>query len=245
MPAPATLDAVDGYWAAFLGVPRGQLRPAAPAAIPHAAALADYRGMYAQSFGGAAPLVSLPAELLPRFGDEAVQAAAGGLVDDDRWRALFGARLDAVIGPAAIAYADDGTFRPASSDADVRPLGDADGAALDGLRRAVTEEEWAHGGGDYEGTPLFGAFADGALAARAGYEVWDGRIAHLGVVTHPAHRGRGRGAAAFARATRAALDAGLIAQHRALTSNTNSMRIARRLGFAPYATSLAVRLREP
>jgi GNAT superfamily N-acetyltransferase len=245
MPAPATLDAVDGYWAAFLGVPRGSLRPAAPAALPHAAALADYRGVYAQSFGGAAPLVSLPAELLARFGDGAREAAAGGLDEDERWRALFGARLEAVIGPAAISYADRGTFRPASAHAGVRPLGDADGAALDGLRRAVTEEEWAHGGGDYADSPLFGAFVDGALAARAGYEVWDGRIAHLGVVTHPAHRGRGLGAAAFARAARAALDAGLVAQHRALTSNTNSMRIARRLGFAPYATSLAVRLCDP
>ncbi|HLM66717.1 MAG TPA: hypothetical protein VK358_04275, partial [Longimicrobium sp.] len=94
MPALATLDAVDGYWAAFLGIPRGQLRPAAPAAIPHAAALAGYRGMYAQSFGGAAPLVSLPADLLARFGDDAVRAAAGGLVDDDRWRAVFDAWVD-------------------------------------------------------------------------------------------------------------------------------------------------------
>lgn len=242
MLAAATLDAADGYWAAFLGVPRGQLRPAAPLVVPHAVGLAGYRGMYAQSFGGAAPVVSLPAELLARFGDDAAGAAAGGLVDDGRWRRVFGGRMDAVVGPAAIAYADAGTLRPSATNADLRPLADADRSALDALRRAVTDEEWAHGGSTMQDGPVVGAFVDGALAAVAGYEVWGGRIAHLGIVSHPAHRGRGLGTAAVAGAARTALDAGLAAQYRTLASNTPSLRIARRLGFLPYATSLAVRL---
>ena len=44
--------------------------------------------------------------------------------------------------------------------------------------------------------------------------------------------------------TRMVLDPGLMAQYRTLESNTHSMQIARRLGFEPYATSLAVRLRD-
>jgi GNAT superfamily N-acetyltransferase len=240
--APATVDAVDAYWAAFLGVDRADLRPAVPVVVPHAAELAGYRGMYAQSFG-AAPLVSLPAELLTRFWAAAMEAARGGLVDDGRWAGVFGGRMDVVVGPAAIAYADAGTFRPSPPTAEVRALEDGNAGAVDALRRAVTEVEWAHGGGETAGKRAFGAFADGALAALAGYEVWDGRIAQLSVVTHPAHRGRGLGAATFAHAARAALDAGLVAQHRALTSNTHSLGIARRLGFVPYAASLAVRLR--
>jgi GNAT superfamily N-acetyltransferase len=243
MLAPATVDAVDGYWSAFLGIPRSRLRPPRPLAVPHAG-LGDYRGMYAQAFGGA-PVVSLPGALLERHGRDAAEAAAGGLVNDDRWRAVFGARTDAVVGPAGVSYADAGTLRPAPSDTEVRPLTEADRPALDALRDAMPGIEWEHGGGEYGGTPVFGAFADGALAARAGYEVWGGRIAHLGVATHPAHRGRGLGAAAFALAARAALDAGLIAQHRTLLSNTHSLGIARRLGFVPYAVSLAVRLRDP
>lgn len=244
MLAPATIDTADGYWAAFLGVGREALRPAAPVAIPHAAELADYRGMYIQSFG-AAPLVSLPADLLDSFGPAATEAALEGLEEDeDRWRAVFGERVDRLVGPAGIAYADAGTFRGLSIGAEMRPLMEADRPALDALRGAVPAEAWGHGGGGYDGMPVFGAFVDGVLAARAGYEVWGGRIAHLGVVTHPAHRGRGLGAAVFASATRAALEAGLVAQHRALQSNTHSMHIARRLGFVPYATSLAVRLRD-
>lgn len=242
--APATLDVADGYWAAFLGVAREDLRPAAPLAVPHGEGLADYRGMYAQSFG-AAPVVSLPAGLLERFGAPAAEQAGRGLVDDERWRAVFGARMDVVVGPAAIAYADSGTLADPDVEVVARRLGEADRAALDGLRHAVPALAWDHGGSQLgEETPVVGVFVEGVLAAAAGYEVWGGRIAHLAIATHPAHRGRGLGAAAVAIAARMALGAGLVAQYRALQSNTHSLSIARRLGFVPYATSLAVRLRD-
>lgn len=241
MLSPATVDVVDGYWAGFLGVPRTRLRPPRPLAVPHAE-LGDYRGMYAQAFGGA-PLVSLPGEMLERWGPAAAQAAGGGLVDDDRWRTVFGARVDRVVGPAVIAYADAGTFRSVSTDPAVRLLGDADRPALDALRAAVSAEEWEHSGDRALGaTPVAGAFAEGALAAVSGYDVWGGRLAHLGIVTHPAHRGRGLGAAAVALAMETALAAGLVPQYRTLLSNAPSLAIARRLGFVGYATSLAVRL---
>ena len=244
MLAPATIEVADGYWAGFLGVPRSRLRPPRPFAVPHAAELGDYRGVYVQAFGGA-PLVSLPMDLLVPLGQAVAEAASQGLEEDaDRWRAVLGGRVDRLVGPAAIAYADAGTFRGLSIAAEMRPLAEKDRPALDALRDSMPAEAWDEGGGEYDGTTVFGAFADGVLAARAGYEVWGGRIANLGVVTHPAHRGRGLGAAVFASAARAALEAGLVAQHRALQSNTHSMRIARRLGFVPYATSLAVRLRD-
>lgn len=240
MLVPATMDAADGYWAGFLGIPRTRLRPPRPLAVPHAD-LGGYRGMYAQAFGGA-PVVSLPMAMLERFGPAAAEAAAGGLVDDGRWQALFGARADTVVGPALVAYADAGTFRRPSAGADVRLLAEADRPAVDGLRRALSAEEWEHGGKEPGALPVAGAFVDGGLVAVAGYAVWGGRIAHLGIVTHPAHRGRGLGAAAVALAAETALRAGLIAQYRTLASNTPSIRIARRLGFVGYATSLAVRL---
>jgi GNAT superfamily N-acetyltransferase len=241
MLAPDTLDAVDGYWAGFLGVARSRLRPPRPLAVPHAG-LGDYRGMYAQAFGGA-PLVSLPLAMLERFGRDAAEAAGGGFADEGRWRAVFGERADVVVGPALIAYADAGTLRRPTADAGVRPLEEGDRPALDALRAALTPVEWEHGGSELDAGPVFGAFVDGALAAVSGWEVWGRRIAHLSIATHPAHRGRGLGTAAVAHAAGAALQGGLIPQYRALVANAQSLRVAARLGFTGYAQSLAVRFR--
>lgn len=244
MLAPETLHVVDEYWAGFFGVPREQLRPAEPLLVVHAAGLDDYVGMYAQSFGGAAPVVSLPAVLMERFGGAAARVAADGLADDGRWGRVFGDALQRVVGPAQILCADAGTLRAAPGDAPVPLLDPADGPALERLRRAVDATEWEHGGSIEVGAhPVAGVFADGELVTVAGYDVWGGRIAHLGVVTHPAHRGRGLGASAVQRVARAALDAGLVPQYRALASNVASLRIAAGRGFVPYAVSLAVRLR--
>lgn len=242
---PATVDAMDGYWAAHLNVARSRLRPPRPLAIPHGAELADYRGMFAQGFGGA-PLVSLPRDLLERYGAAAAEASRTGLLDDGRWQAVFGNEVERVVGPAIVACADAGTLRRPTREAEVRLLDAADGPLLDALRSACTAEEWAHAGGIHLGeTPVIGAFVDGALAAAAGYTVWGGIIAHLGIVTHPAHRGHGLGGAAVVRAAEAALEAGLVPQYRTLASNLPSMRIARRMGFIDYAASVAVRLRGP
>lgn len=243
MLAPSTIDIIDGYWAGFLGVPRERLRPAEPLLVVHAE-LDDYAGMYAQSFG-AAPIVSLPAAVIERYGRAAAAAAASGLADDERWRRVFGGALDVIVGPAEVRYADAGTLRSAPGDARARLLEEADESAVGALRRACSQTEWEHAGSPQGAQPMAGVFADGSLAAVAGYHVWDGRIAHIGVVAHPAHRGRGLGAAAVERVVRAALDAGLVPQYRTLASNAPSLRIADRLGFVPYAVSLAVRLRLP
>jgi GNAT superfamily N-acetyltransferase len=243
MLAPSTLDLVDEYWARFLGVSREQLRSAEPLVVAHAE-LADYVGMYAQSFGGAAPIVSLPPVLIERYGNPAAHAAAGGLVDDGRWSRVFGDAVTAVIGPAEVRYADAATLRLPAGDPHVRLLTMEDAPALERLRRACDETEWAHAGGIELGAhPVAGVFADAELTAVAGYEVWGGRLAHIGVVTHPAHRGRGLGVAVAGHIARVVLNAGLVPQYRTLASNAPSLRIADRLGFVPYAVSLAVRLR--
>ncbi|WP_420125807.1 GNAT family N-acetyltransferase [Longimicrobium sp.] len=243
MLSQTTLDHVDGYWAAFLGVPRGRLRPAKPLLVAHTGDLDDYGGMYAQSFG--APVVSLPAWALERYGRAAAEAAGAGLVHDGRWHRVFGGLLDVVIGPAHVLYADAGTLRLHPADARVRTLDEADRPAVERLKAACGTTEWEHGGSDPGRDTVIGAFVEGALAAVAGYEVWGGRIAHLAIVTHPAHRGCGLGTRAVEGALRAALWVGLVPQYRALADNAPSLRIAERLGFVPHSTSLAVRLRAP
>jgi RimJ/RimL family protein N-acetyltransferase len=115
--------------------------------------------------------------------------------------------------------------------------------AVQALESACSPREWEHGGITVGEDVAAGTFVGDELAALAGYEVWDGVIAHISVVAHPAHRGRGHAAAAVSLVTTTALERGLLAQYRALESNTPSLAVAERLGFQPYARSVAVRLR--
>lgn len=143
-----------------------------------------------------------------------------------------------VIGPAFIGYADSVAAAPQTA----RLLTADDTTAVAALQAACRKDEWEHGGSDIGRHPTFGVFVDGQLAALAGYEIWGGTIAHISVITHPAHRGRGFGAAAVAQLTAHSLAAGLLPQYRTLDANQPSMRIAERLGFKRYATSLAIRM---
>ena len=97
-------------------------------------------------------------------------------------------------------------------------------------------------GGRVERTPIAGVFEGNSLVAAAGYEVWGGHIAHIGVVTHPTHRGKGHGKAVVVEVSRDALANGLVLQYRTLTANAPSVAIARALGFRHYADSISVRV---
>lgn len=240
MLTPATLAAVDAYWAEFLGCGAHRLRPPEPLVVPHTAALAGYTSAYLQRFGDAAPVATLPPALAAETAPRVAAALRDGLIADGRWAEIFGDRFRFLIGPATVRYADSTTLRPIDDDR-VRLLTNTDLPSVESLRRAVDPTEWEHGGSGTDDR-LAGAFVDGELAALAGYEVWGGAIAHLAIVTHPAYRRRGLAAPAVSLLAREALDRGLVPQYRALESNTPSIAISDRLGFLPYARSLAIRL---
>ncbi|HSU17933.1 GNAT family N-acetyltransferase [Longimicrobium sp.] len=239
---PETLRAVDGWWAGVFGCSHTALLPRRPTVVPRPAADA-YHGVQAMTFGEAAPVATISPALFADFRDPVKAALAGGLdASAPLWAGIFGAAVEAIVGPAAVRCADRATFRPLPVSPAVRLLAEGDEPALARLRAAVTATEWEHGGSEIV-HPCAGAFVDGELAALAGYEVWGKSIAHISVVAHPAHRGRGHAAAAVSRIAALALERRLVAQYRTLESNTPSAAIAERLGFVPYARSLAVRLR--
>ena len=78
--------------------------------------------------------------------------------------------------------------------------------------------------------------------AGAGYEEWQGIVAHLGVLTPPPFRRQGHGLTAAGIATNDALDAGLVPQWRVRTENRASRRVAARLGFREVGTQTTVLL---
>ena len=97
----------------------------------------------------------------------------------------------------------------------------------------------------FEPGETVGIEADGRLVAAAGYEVWDERIAHISVVTHPDYRSRGLGQAVVSRATDRALDAGLWPQYRTLDAWPWSVALAEGLSFERFASGSLVVLAQP
>ena len=155
------------------------------------------------------------------------------------WEALSaivpeGART---VGAAWIGY----TSRAAGSAEGVRPLESAQDAALTALRASVTAEEWRHANLEAVEPPLFACAEDGVLVSASGYQRLLERVAHIGVVTSPASRGRGAGRRAVAAVLALALERGLLPQYQTLVANEPARRIAAALGFAHFATTLGAR----
>jgi hypothetical protein len=89
-------------------------------------------------------------------------------------------------------------------------------------------------------SPIFGSRSPtGALAAACGYRRWPNEVAHLCVLTHPAHRREGHGRRAAIGAIRRAIDDQLLPQWRARPRA--SQELARSLGLTEVGAQLSLR----
>jgi GNAT superfamily N-acetyltransferase len=225
--------AVEGFWAARLGCRVEDLRRPGVVVVAHPGA-----AVFALLRAGTL-VVAVPPDRRPAAAAALAALDPAAAFRPDRLRSLLGAQRGEVIGPAYQGFTGDVPVAAAG----VRPLAGsgADRAALDALRLAAGETAWEHSAIDPDRPPLFGRFVGGVLVAAATLEDAGGPVASVGVLTHPAHRGRGHGRAVAAAATRAALAAGSLAHWQTLDANTPSVAIARALGYRRDATTLAVR----
>jgi GNAT superfamily N-acetyltransferase len=235
-------DAVEAYWAERLGCPIGDLRRPTVTVVAHAPAFEGYRGVHVLRAPEGGVIVSSPLERVT-----ALQEVCGGRRAERVFAAPFLARLlapgvSAIIGPASIAYADRSTFVAAPVRAGVRRMTANEGAALAELRSACDVDDWQHSGVQPEHDPIFACFDGGRVIAAASWEA-RGPIRHIGVITHPAHRGRGFATVLGSEITAAALAEEAIPQWQTLISNTASLAIGRTLGFIERYQSIAVRLK--
>lgn len=87
----------------------------------------------------------------------------------------------------------------------------------------------------------FAVIEYGRILGLSNYEVWGDAIAHIGVVTIPSARGRGVGESVVRQAAQDALRNGLLPQYRTLWANKPSIRIAEKIGFSHFATTVVAR----
>ena len=234
-----TIHRIEAVWAAFFGLsPPAFLRPGIQVVAHHR--LAHYQGAWL--FRHHASLcLSMPPSLV-----EAVQTAVPAhtmesLFSEAGIRALFGARIEKIVGPAYQGYVERPQFR-AGPHPGVSVLSRADQAALHRLADACEGDACEDSGIAFDDPHLFGCFLDHRVVAAARYRPGWAETAHIGVVTHPAYRGRGYGRAVVSAATAEGLDAGFVVPYQTLLGNAPSVALASGLGYQRYATHLAVQL---
>jgi RimJ/RimL family protein N-acetyltransferase len=238
---------VDRYWAEFFGLAPDQFLQPGIRVVPHASlgdshSLSNYHGAWLFRHGETGVL-SVPPDQV-----EAVAARAASLTPDalptpETAEALFRERIERLVGPAYQGYAEPGDFRPCPSP-HVRALTPADRDAFARLEAACDRVEWMwHSSLGPDHPEVFGYVLDGEILAACRPLMWNRWTANHGVITHPAHRGRGYGKAVVSASMQRGFERGHLNVYQTLVANAGAVGIARALGCREYGTSLAVRFR--
>jgi GNAT superfamily N-acetyltransferase len=243
MTTMVSLQAVVAFWAAHLGCSEAQLAEPSTSVVRAGPELASWRGATVV-FRPPACVLAVPADWYEPVVSRIGQWPPAEVFDVTLLREVFGAKVDQVIGPAWLGYADASDFRSAPT-LGTRLLTDQDLPELQRLAADCGPTAWEHSGIDPARPPVFGCFAGDRVAAAGMLERWGDRLLHVGVVTHPGYRGCGYGKAVVSAMSIYGLATGVVMQYRTLQANLPSVGIARALGFQRFALTLAVRLTPP
>jgi GNAT superfamily N-acetyltransferase len=148
---------------------------------------------------------------------------------------VLGSRLmiTAAIGPSSLFYAMDGVDRHGEAGEVVED------DVLADLRDSVSKEELNESGlSDLRGIVSVRRSRSGEIASACGWINWPFDIAHLCVLTHPRHRGRGFAKMVGTDAINRAETAGLIPQWRARVPASKA--VARGIGMTELGTQLRI-----
>jgi GNAT superfamily N-acetyltransferase len=160
-------------------------------------------------------------------------------------RGVYGAAVSRIHGPFWLGYATPDTVRSIDSRG-VRALtAAADQAAVTALRAQVSEDEWIDAGFAIPTRQEYGCFVADDLVCAGTLTPFGGAPANIGVLTAPAHRNQGFGAAMLSALTTRALEHSSVAQCRFLEENGPAVRIARTLGYVEDGRTLEVVLHVP
>ncbi|MFG2697335.1 GNAT family N-acetyltransferase [Kitasatospora sp. NPDC048407] len=189
---------------------------------------------------GGAVLATAPDERRARLVRAALRKDPTAVTGDaERLRELL--PIGELLGPATLAYlAPDGLRPQPPTTLSTVQLPPTDPRLRDLVRRAGEQDADEAGLEDLT-SPVFTVLADDRAIAACGYRAWPFETAHLGVLTDPAHRGRGLAGHTAAASARHALAAGLLPQWRARVPA--SRRVAARLGFRELGTQVSAEVR--
>jgi len=248
---PETIDQLDAYWRSFFALDPRELARDRVLVREHPEQLQTYAGAYTiehpQGY-----VMFVPPQWVDRASAATRDIDPPSLFENESIASVYGDAVDIVIGATSVAYADDTDVRPVDT-MNARLLTQDDAPALERLRDACPPLEWDHGGNIYVVQhPTCAVFVDGEIAAAASWDYQDAtvdgypeeiRIRHVGVVAHPARRGRGYATAVAGAITQFGVAEGAIMQWQTLFENKPSFAIGQRIGYQQRYRTISVRLR--
>ncbi len=116
-----------------------------------------------------------------------------------------------------------------------RALSAADSALMDDLKSACTEAELEASLVGIDDVMVFGYLHEGQLVGASSMLDWGNGIFDIGILTHPAYRGKQIGAALVTALSNAAIEQGHVVQYRVTEQNIGSLRIAEKCGFRRFS----------
>jgi RimJ/RimL family protein N-acetyltransferase len=232
---------VESYWTSRLGVARSVLRSGGVHVVA------------ADSDSNDAMSLLLDETCIVAVPFEEVEAARRTLIGLDAQAAFTTGALrtlvgtDALIqGPSCHNYVSERTFRGFVYDAALPVDGNDD--SLLAFLESNDLADWAESGFPLEpssaeaGTTRFWVLREREQIVAAGNMTeWRGLPADVGVLTHPAHRGRGFAGRLVGAMVSAMLLTVDVVRYRALTSNHASLAVAQRLGFEQFGQDYRAR----
>lgn len=112
-----------------------------------------------------------------------------------------------------------------------------DATVFTAFQSSATEQDLDDAYVELDHWAVFGAFEDGRLVCAASMYPWDGqKIADLGVLTLPPHRGKGHAARVVRAISRYACAQGYEPQYRCQLDNGASVALAKAAGFTLFGT---------
>jgi GNAT superfamily N-acetyltransferase len=228
---------VQGWWAGLFGCGKAQLWQGL--SVTEHVGLTGYEGIFV-AHRSTGCHVSLPSWVDARTRESLSQQGISRITDPAFWRDLPETAALSVIGPSVHGYTDGASWSaPATSPAGT--VVEASGDQLEGLRSAMDPAEWDEGGFADGASRFFVLRVAGEVVAAANLTEFLDGPADIGVVVHPAFRGRGLGLAVAAAATSYALEEVGVARWRARVTNAPSRAMAAALGFESYCHQMAIR----
>jgi RimJ/RimL family protein N-acetyltransferase len=235
------IGAVDAHWAAHLNCAVEDLYSQRVIVTRHPRLVRYPEALLFRR--GATCIIAAPDKLVASLSKAKAQLKAEEGFDKGLLESLFGSGIEQVVGPAWIGYADEAILLRAES-CGVRLLNPDEESPLRDLAESCSPIEWEHSDIEFTRQPICCRFLNDQAVAAASYRICKHNLAHIGVISHPAYRGRGYGKAVVSGISEQGLSRGLVMQYRTLESNAASVAIARSLGFQLYAETIAVVLND-